>query len=77
MERHSDRCDIMSGREMTKEFALSWAAHVRAVTELKKRIHTGGEDLGQAESTAILGPGEADRHRQHFLAICSGVAALC
>lgn len=41
-------------REMTKKFALSWVAHVRAVTELKKQTHTGGEDLGQAESRAIL-----------------------
>lgn len=73
MERHSDRCGIMSGR---KKFALSWAAHVRAVTELTKQIHTGGEDLGQAESTAILGPGEADRRRQHFLALCSGSFVL-
>lgn len=64
-------------REMTKTFALSWTAHVMAVTELKKQIHTGGEDLGQAESTAILGPGEADRRTQHFLAICSGAEALC
>lgn len=64
-------------REMTKKFALRWAAHVRAVTELKKPIHTGGEDLGQAESTAILGPGEADRRRQHFLAMCSRVEASC
>lgn len=53
-------------REMTKKFALCWAAHVTAVTELKKQIHTGGEDLGQAESTAILGPAEADRRTQHF-----------
>lgn len=73
MERHSDQCGIMSGR---KKFALSWAAHVRAVTELRKPIHTGGEDLGQAESTAILGPGEADRRRQHFLALCSGSFVL-
>lgn len=62
-------------RKMTKKFSLSWAAHVRAATELKKQIHTGGEDLGQAESTAILGPGEADRCTQHFLAIYSGVEA--
>lgn len=61
-------------REMTKKFTLSWAAHV---TELKKQIHTGGEDLGQAGSTAILGPGEADRRTQHFLAMCSGAEAPC
>lgn len=36
-------------KEMTKKFAVTWVAQARAVTELKRKIHMGGEDLGHTQ----------------------------